>query len=98
MRGMKEEMSKFKLSKGEEKIKAAWSIIRKVAKYSHTEPYWDFLRENFGIREKDVKEIMRFLEEVGELEIHRSVDEKRLYVSTLKDIKENPVKLDRWLK
>ncbi|RLF78510.1 hypothetical protein DRN34_01930 [Thermococci archaeon] len=95
---MKEEIKKFKLSRGDKKIKVAWSIIKKIAKYSHAEPYWDFLKENFGIREKDIKEIMRFLEESGELEIHRSVDGKRLYVSTLKDIKENPVKLDRWLK
>ncbi|USS40540.1 hypothetical protein NF865_09620 [Thermococcus aggregans] len=95
---MKEEIKKFKLSRGNEKIKIAWSIIRKAAKYAHVEPYWDFLKENFGIKEKDIKEIMRFLEENGELEIHRSVDGKRLYVSTLKDIKENPVRLDRWLR
>ena len=55
------------------------------------------MRKRFGIGEKDIKDALRFLEERGEVRIKRSVDGRRLYVSTLKDIRENPVRLDRWL-
>lgn len=95
---MREEIKKFKVVKGNEKIKIAWKVIRSAAKYSNREPFWEFLREQFGIKDREIKEIMLFLEEAGELEIKRSQDGKRLYVSTLKDIKENPIKLDQWLK
>ena len=95
---MKKEIKRFKITKGDERVKVAWKLIREIAKFSRSGPFWKFLEENFGIKEKDVKEIMRFLEEAGELEMHRSIDGKRLYVSTLKDIKDNPIKLDRWLK
>ncbi|WP_324736160.1 hypothetical protein VFC49_03305 [Thermococcus sp. SY098] len=95
---MREEIKKFRVVRGYEKIKIAWKVIRGAAKYSNKEPFWEFLRKEFGIKDREIKEIMLFLEEVGELEIKRSQDGKRLYVSTLKDIKENPVKLDQWLK
>ncbi|NJE07916.1 hypothetical protein E3E31_05170 [Thermococcus sp. M39] len=95
---MREEIKKFKVARGNEKIKTAWRIIRNTAKYSNREPFWEFLQEQFGIRDREIKEIMLFLEETNELKIKRSQDGKRLYVSTLKDIKENPVKLDQWLK
>ncbi len=88
----------FKIAKGREKRKLAWKVVKEAARYSRTEPYWDFLKKNFDVRERDIKEAMLFLEEIGELEIMRSLDGRRLYVSTLKDIRENPVKLDRWLK
>lgn len=88
----------YKVSKGGEKIRNAWALVREAAKYSHNEPYWDFLRETFDVRAEEIKDAMCFLEESGELKIKRSVDGKRLYVSTLKDIKENPVRLNRWLR
>ncbi|NJD99796.1 hypothetical protein E3E26_08380 [Thermococcus sp. LS1] len=87
----------YRVSKGEEKVGRAWKLVREAAKYAHYEPYWEFLKEAFNVRAEDIKEAMRFLEESGKLEIKRSTDGRRLYVSTLKDIKENPVKLDRWL-
>ncbi len=88
----------FKISKGKNRKKLAWKVVKEAARYSRIEPYWDFLKRNFDVKEKDIKEAMLFLEEEGELEIIRSLDGKRLYVSTLKDIRENPIKLDRWLK
>ncbi len=88
----------FKIAKGKDRKRLAWKVVKEAARYSRTEPYWDFLKKNFDIKAKDIKDAMLFLEENGELEIMRSVDGKRLYVSTLKDIRENPIKLDRWLK
>ncbi len=88
----------YRVAKSEERIERAWELVREAARYSNHEPYWDFLRETFNVRADDVKEALRFLEENGELQIKRSVDGKRLYVSTLKDIRENPVRLDRWLR
>ena len=88
----------YRVARGREKVERAWKLVREAAKYSHNEPYWEFLKRTFDVRAEDVKDALRFLEEEGELEIKRSIDGKRLYVSTLKDIKENPVKLDRWLR
>ncbi len=88
----------FKIAKGKDKKRLEWKVVKEAARYSRIEPYWDFLKENFNVQARDVKEALLFLEEEGELEIMRSRDGRRLYVSTLKDIRENPVKLDRWLK
>lgn len=87
----------YRVAKGEEKVKRAWRLIREAARYAEGEPYWDFLKNAFDVRADDVKDALRFLEETGEVRIKRSVDGRRLYVSTLKDIRENPVRLDRWL-
>ncbi|ASJ13699.1 hypothetical protein [Thermococcus radiotolerans] len=87
----------YRVARGDEKVERAWKLVREAARYSNREPYWDFLKRNFDVRAEDVKDALRFLEEKGELQIKRSVDGKRLYVSTLKDIRENPVRLDRWL-
>ncbi|QDA31435.1 hypothetical protein FH039_07250 [Thermococcus indicus] len=87
----------YRVAKGDEKVERAWELVREAARYSLHEPYWGFLRENFDVRAEEVKEALRFLEERGELQIKRSIDGRRLYVSTLKDIRENPVRLDRWL-
>ena len=87
----------YRMAKGGEKVGRAWDLVRKAAGYSHHEPYWDFLRETFNVRAEEVKDALRFLEENGELRIKRSIDGKRLYVSTLKDIRDKPVRLDRWL-
>jgi len=85
----------FKIEKGERKRELAWILVRELAK-GYREPFWDFVR-NLNLRPEQVKEVMRFLEENGELEIKRSTDGRRLWVLTLKDIKRNPVRLDRWL-
>ena len=94
---LKRLLKKYKASHGRERISAAWELIREAAKYSRREPYWEFLRREFGVKPEEIKDAMKFLEEEGELEIHRSVDGRHLWVSTLKDIRENPVRLDRWL-
>jgi len=87
----------YRVAKGGEKVERAWELVREAAKYSNNEPYWEFLKGSFGVRAEEIKDALRFLEEIEELEIKRSVDGKRLYVSTLKNIRENPVRLDRWL-
>ncbi|MCD6559023.1 MAG: hypothetical protein J7K57_04010 [Palaeococcus sp.] len=94
---MRSEIIKFRLAKGSEKIKIAWVIVKRASRYSYEEPFWQFLKRKFNVREMEIKEIMRFLEEKGELEILRSRDGKHLYVSTLKKISRNPVTLDKWL-
>ena len=78
-------------------MNAAWKLVKEAAKYSHREPYWELMRKRFGIRERDIKDALRFLEAQGELRIRRSIDGRRLYVLTLRDIRKNPVRLDRWL-
>jgi hypothetical protein len=86
----------FRVEKGERKLQIARDIVRELARYSHREPFWETVRE-LGLRPDHVKEVMLFLEENGEIEIRRSSDGKRLWVLTLRDIRRNPVKLDRWL-
>ncbi len=87
----------YRVAKGKEKVGRAWRLVREAARYAEGEPYWDFLRETFDVRAEDVKDALCFLEETEEVRIKRSVDGRRLYVSTLKDIREKPVRLDRWL-
>jgi hypothetical protein len=87
----------YRVARDGEKLERAWKLVHEAARYSHNEPYWEFLKDTFGVRAEEIKDALRFLEEKGELEIKRSIDGKRLYVSTLKDIRENPVRLDRWL-
>ncbi len=88
----------YQVARGDEKVERAWKLVREAARYSNREPYWEFLKRNFDVRAEDIKDALRFLEERGEVQIKRSIDGKRLYVSTLKDIRENPVRLDRWLR
>ncbi|ASJ07474.1 hypothetical protein [Thermococcus pacificus] len=88
----------YRVAKGKEKVAIAWKLVHEAARYSNHEPYWEFLKENFEVRADEIKDVLRFLEGRGELQIKRSIDGKRLYVSTLKDIRENPVRLDRWLR
>ncbi|AIF69339.1 hypothetical protein PAP_04640 [Palaeococcus pacificus DY20341] len=95
---MREVIIKFRLARGEEKVRVAWQVVKEASKYSHEEPFWEFLKKKFNVKASEIKEIMRFLEKEGELEIKRSKDDKRLYVSTLKDIKKHPVTLEKWLK
>ncbi|NJE62418.1 hypothetical protein [Thermococcus sp. 21S7] len=87
----------YRVARGDEKVGLAWKLVREAARYSIHEPYWEFLKKSFDVRAEDIKDALRFLEEHGEVQIKRSIDGKRLYVSTLKDIRENPVRLDRWL-
>ncbi|WP_048151621.1 hypothetical protein [Palaeococcus ferrophilus] len=95
---MKGAIKRFKLARGDERVRYAWEVVREVSRHSLNEPFWKTLKDTFGVREGDVKEIMRFLEERNELQILRSSDGKRLYVSTLKKIRNAPKTLDEWLK
>lgn len=95
--GLKTLSKLYRVSREGGRLEVAWKLVKEAAKYSHREPYWKFMRKRFGIGEKDIKDALRFLEERGEVRIKRSVDGRRLYVLTLKDIRENPVRLDRWL-
>jgi hypothetical protein len=94
---LKELVKKYKVAQGERKKEAAWAVVKEASRFSTREPYWEFIRSELGVSPNHIKEAMAFLEELGELEIKRSVDGKRLWVMTLRDIKRNPVKLDRWL-
>lgn len=95
---MREAIKRFKLARGDDRVKHAWEVVKVASRHSLKEPFWRTIRETFGVREKDVKEIMRFLEEKKELRILRSSDGKRLYVSTLRKIRKAPKTLDEWLK
>jgi len=86
----------YRLARGEEKVELARKILFELAKHFNKEPFWEEVKR-LGLRPDKVKEVMLFLEERGELEIRRSSDGKRLWVLTLRNIKRNPVKLDRWL-
>ena len=86
----------FRVGSGEEKKKLAWELVRELAERSSEGRFWETVRE-LGLRPDHVKEVMLFLEENGEIGIRRSSDGKRLWVLTLRDIRRNPVKLDRWL-
>ncbi|WP_457742907.1 hypothetical protein [Thermococcus sp.] len=87
--------ARFRVEKNR-KLEFAREIVRELARHSWKEPFWKTVRK-LGLREEHVKEVMLFLEENGEIEIRRSSDGKRLWVLTLRDIRRNPVKLDRWL-
>lgn len=87
---------RYRVAKGEEKKKLAHELVMELARHSIQEPFWDEVKK-LGLTPDKVKEVMLFLEERGEIEIKRSSDGRRLWVLTLRDIKRNPVKLDRWL-
>lgn len=95
---MKEAIKRFKLAHGDGKVRCAWEVVREASRNSLKEPFWKTIKDTFGVRENEVKEIMRFLEEKNELQILRSSDGKRLYVSTLRKIRNAPKTLDEWLK
>ncbi|WP_297512738.1 hypothetical protein [Thermococcus sp.] len=86
----------YRLAKGDKKRELAKKLVMELARHSHREPFWETVRE-LGLRPDHVKEVMLFLEENGEIEIRRSSDGKRLWVLTLRDIRRNPIRLDRWL-
>jgi len=86
----------FRVEKGQKKLQIARDIVQELARHSHREPFWETVRE-LGLRPDHVKEVMLFLEENGEIKIRRSSDGKRLWVLTLRDIRRNPIRLDRWL-
>lgn len=91
-------VKRLKVSRDEkEKIKLSWKLVKLVARHAREEPFWNFVRENLKVKPEAVKESMLFLEEKGELRIKRSVDGRHLYVSTLKNIRDKPIRLDRWL-
>lgn len=96
MKGPEAVSKAYRVARGKEKLKLAWKLVRSVARYSTREPFWESVKA-LGIRPDDVKEALKLLEEAGELWIKRSIDGRHLYVSTLKEIRRNPVRLDRWL-
>jgi len=87
---------RYRLARGREKVELAKELVNELARHSQREPFWEAVRE-LGLKPERVKEVMLFLEEEGEIEIRRSSDGKRLWVLTLRAIRRNPVKLDRWL-
>ena len=92
------EYKKFKISSGEEKIELARRILKKLIELVDSEPYWEAVEKNVGLKEKEAKEVLLFLERVGELKIRRAKNGRRLYVLTLRDRKENPQTLEKWVK
>ena len=87
---------RFRFAKNGEKDRLANELIREVARLSHEEPFWEAVRK-LGLKPEAVKEVMLYLEERGEIEIKRASDGRKLWVLTLRDIRRNPVRLDRWL-
>ncbi len=81
-----------------EKAEIAWKIIVRVAYLPCREPFWDCVKRLTGLNERKIKELMRYLEERGMIKLEKSADGRKLYVSTLKRIRQGPVSLDRWLK
>jgi len=94
---MREIAKKYRASRGEERLFWAWKLVRSAASLSDVQRFWEEIK-NLGVKEGDVKDALRFLEEIGELRIKRSIDGRRLYVSTLKGIRRNPSTLDRWIR
>jgi hypothetical protein len=94
---MKEIAKKYRASKGKERLFWAWKLIRSAASLSDTPRFWERIK-SLGVKEEDIKDALHFLEEMGELRIKRSIDGRRLYVSTIKGIRRNPLTLDRWIR
>lgn len=86
----------YRAAKGEEKLKFVWELVKSVVRHSARESFWKSVK-TLGIRQDEVKGALKLLEESGELEIKCSIDGRHLYVSTLKRIQRDPVRLDRWL-
>ncbi|WP_048146769.1 hypothetical protein [Pyrococcus abyssi] len=95
---LREEYKKFKVSSKEEKLTIAKRILKELIKLSESEPYWEEVDRKLGIKEGEAKEVLLFLEDAGEIRIRRAKNGRRLYVLTLRALKENPVTLDRWIK
>ncbi|NJE47866.1 MULTISPECIES: hypothetical protein [unclassified Thermococcus] len=94
---MREIAKKYKASRRKERLFWAWKLVRSAASLPDAPRFWEEVKSQ-GVKEEDVKDALRFLEEMGELKIKRSVDGRRLYVSTLKGIRRNPSTLDRWIR
>ncbi|AMM53703.1 hypothetical protein QDY65_02985 [Pyrococcus kukulkanii] len=92
------EYKKFKVSSGDEKVKVAKGILKKLIEIADSEPYWKVVEGTLGLKEREAKEVLLFLESIGELTIRRAKNGRRLYVLTLRERKENPQTLDKWLK
>jgi hypothetical protein len=94
---MREIAKKYRASRGRERLFWAWKLVRSAASLSDAPRFWEEVKSR-GVKEEDVKDALLFLEEMGELRIKRSIDGRRLYVSTLKGIRRNPLTLDRWIR
>ncbi|WP_010477109.1 hypothetical protein [Thermococcus zilligii] len=78
------------------KIKRAWRIVREASMYSLSGNFWEEVKKA-GLNEDEIKNALVLLEEAGEIRIRRGQDGRKLYVLTLRDIRRNPIKLDKWL-
>ncbi|AEC52459.1 hypothetical protein PNA2_1544 [Pyrococcus sp. NA2] len=94
---IRDEYKKFKVSSGERKISAAREILNELIKLAGEGHYWEIVEKELGIKEGEAKEVLLFLEEMGEIRIRKAKNGRRLYVLTLKLLKRNPVTLDRWV-
>lgn len=78
------------------KVELAHRLALELASYTAGR-FWDGVAA-LGLRERDVKALLSFLEERGKLRIRRGRDGRRLYVLTLRELRKSPVKLDEWLR
>lgn len=62
-------------------------------------PIWETIRKSTGLKEHEMKEILNYLEEKGEIEIKRAKDGKKLYASTIRSMKRKSkeIPLDMWI-
>lgn len=81
---LREEYRRFKTSTGSVKASIAKSILKELIKFSGEEPYWERVEGELKIKEYEAKEVLLFLESIGEIKIRRSKNGRRLYVLTLK--------------
>ncbi|WP_088857107.1 hypothetical protein [Thermococcus profundus] len=86
----------YAVARGDRKLELARELVRVASKHSLAEPFWEKVRE-LGLKPGFVKDALHLLEEKGEVRIKRSVDGRNLYVLTLREIRRNPVRLDRWI-
>ncbi|ASJ17169.1 hypothetical protein A3L04_08855 [Thermococcus chitonophagus] len=92
------EYKKFKVAHGDEKVKIAKEILKRLIELAHAEPYWEVVERTLGLREGEAKGVLIFLENMGELKIRRAKNGRKLYVLTLRERRKNPQTLDMWLK
>jgi len=83
-------------ARGNEKVELAHRLAIELAGYT-ADRFWDRVAAA-GLRERDVKGLLSFLDGRGKLRIRRGRDGRRLYVLTLRELRKNPVKLDEWLR
>lgn len=84
------------MKRGRGKVQKAWETVRKASAYAFSGSFWESAKKA-GLKEREIKNALILLEGAGEITIKRSRDGRRLYVLTLRELKKNPVRLDRWI-